>query len=83
MTDGAQSPGLNELSGHLRGVAHRLWACMSAYMAKDRKGVVIMWDALESVGSGHDEVGIQLRVDIVLVFTGVELLFFLVAVFWI
>lgn len=38
MTDGAQSPGLNELSGHLRGVAHRLWACMSAYMAKDRKG---------------------------------------------
>lgn len=38
MTDGAQSPGLNELSGHLKGMAHRLWACMSAYMSKDRKG---------------------------------------------
>lgn len=39
MTDGAQSPGLSELSGHLRRMAHRLWAAyMSAYISKDRKG---------------------------------------------
>lgn len=39
MTDGAQSPELSELSGHLRRMAHRLWAAyMSAYISKDRKG---------------------------------------------
>lgn len=38
MTDGAQSPELSELSGHLRRMAHRLWAYMSAYISKDRKG---------------------------------------------
>lgn len=50
---------------------------------KTGKGVVVMWDVLESVGPGHDEVGIEQGVDIILVLTGVELIFFLVAVFWI
>lgn len=49
MTDGAPSPGLDELSRHLRGMAHRLWTYMSAYIyQKTGKVVVIIWDALES-----------------------------------
>lgn len=44
---------------------------------------VIIWDVLESVGPGHDEVGIEVGVGIVLALTEVELIFFLVAVFWI
>lgn len=53
MTDGAPSPGLDELNRHLRGMTHRLWTYMSAYIyQKIGKVVVIIWDALESVGPG-------------------------------
>lgn len=47
MTDGAQGHGLNELSGHFRGMAHRRREQYLSIYQKTGK------DVLESVGPGH------------------------------